>query len=168
MAKHEKRGITGGTAREVALVYTTPNLEVEPEILEAFLEGVTRANEREIRSSPQDFPCSLACAQVRYVDPIGCRSENGDPIDNCQKVLGITQLLQRGYGTCIDLVPAECALRRVKRRTRCRVGIDFSFDENGQRLAHKYHALLVHPNGRAEDVAEEIKQGTAKGPCSCH
>lgn len=168
METNGQRGILGGISREMSLVYTTPNLEVEPEILEAFLEGVTRANEREIRSSPRDFPCSLACAQVRYVDPAGCLRSDGSQKDNCQKILGISELLKRGYGTCIDLVPAECALRRVKRRARCRVGIDFSFDGNGQRLAHKYHALLVYPNGKAEDVAEEIKQGTAKGPCSCH
>lgn len=162
-----KKGITGGTRRQIRFGYITPDMEVEPDLLEAFFEGIVRANMVEIASDPDVFPCCVSCGAIRYTKPAVCRASNGQPMLNCQRIIGVTELLRRGYGTCIELAAAQCAIKRVKDQKDCRIIVDYELDSLGNRIPNSYHAMIAFPDGSIEDTAGDVKklQGGCMGGC---
>lgn len=157
-----KTGIENGVKRRISFHYVTATLEQEPHLVEALCEGFVRANEIEIIADPEEYPCCIACGRVRYSAPIPCM-RNGRAEPNCQEVFGITALLRRGYGTCIELACAQCAIKRVKDGKECHVIVRHQIGANGLPIPNQYHALLEYADGTIEDTTEEVK--AANGGC---
>lgn len=161
--------------RRMSFGYGVTSPHMEADLLEALCEGFVRANQIQIRTEPDAFPCCLGCGKYKYVPPRNCRVYNirGEIRDpNCQHVYGAFPLDKRQMGTCIDLACMLCAIYREKDGDAgARVLIDHQLDDEGNGIPGMYHALvrkgdgeIVDPQKKAHQPQEGMSVG---GPPAC-
>ena len=164
--------------RRMSFGYGVTDPQMEADLLEAICEGYVRANQIQIRSCPDAFPCCLGCGKYRYVPPRNCRVmhwRTGKQVDpNCQHVHGAFPLDKRQMGTCIDLACMLCAIFREKDGdTAARVLIDHQLDESGNGIPGMYHALVRKGDGEIVDPQRKVESKTrgmsvgGSPPCNC-
>ena len=145
------------TAREAIIIsYRPTSSEQCLFILEAITEGVVQANLVEIETAYGGFE-GFAVEGIRYENPV-IDTRHG------QKIGTISEVLEKGTATCVEVAAASAA---VIRHTGREADVEFvpQMDTYGKPMPWRYHAVVKLPDGTFVDPTEEIKEGPVVGAC---
>lgn len=146
--------------REICFTYKAQDGLQEIAILEALCEGLVQVNMIVI---DLDYHTFESCGVIRYVDPRACwvRKKGCKKAFNCQRVKGALEVVESGYGTCIDLACLVCAWYRLNGHD-CYVQVVHELDGANRPIPEQYHALVGFPGGSTLDPSEMAKDGTLR------
>jgi hypothetical protein len=135
------------------------SVEHEAACIAAFCEGAVLCNLEQIASNPDDFPCCIVEADLRYIPPPHCKPSMAGAV-GCQQFRGIVPLLRAGFGTCIDLACAQTSLFRFR-------GVASSVLASPQaQVQGPYHTVVSYHGGIYDPeiaVKQHIRCDACKG-----
>ncbi len=147
---------------QIGLVFEGYDDQMVAEVLASICEGIVSANMIWMeRVGPQNYPCCLADADVKYIDPPGCADTHP-----CQVVLGAPAILRRRVATCIDIACYMAALLRLQGQF-AEVIFTNTLDRRGEPEPGQYHALVQCDDGIHDYTKDLIDGDTARCSVDC-
>jgi len=143
--------------REICFTYKAEDGNHEIAILNALCEGFDQIN---LLMIDGNYAAFANCGALRYVDPRACwvRRQGCKKATNCQRVKGGLEVVESGYGTCIDLACLVCAWHRYHGNA-CSVLVVNEIDERSAPIPEQYHAVVQFAGGQIIDPSELAQDG---------
>lgn len=134
--------------------------------LEALCEATVRINMIWINGWVWDNkeypPCCLEDAGVQYMLPEACHGVDGP----CQTIRGAAEMLDSGWGTCIDIACYMSAQLRLRGKPAY-VYLENMKTPSGRPIAGEYHVILRSRRGRIDYTQDLIDGRTSSCDSEC-